>query len=94
MSRRSWGIGLVLVGLLVAAGSVAAVFEARQPWQRTQASCADSGDDWCGGARTYLAALGLALAPLATVAGMLAFAIGATMLAFPKRERSALTSVR
>lgn len=82
MRRRTWGLVFLLAGLLVAAGGVAGAFAARKAWSEARAECAGSADDWCGGGRTYLAALGLALAPLAIVAGMLGVAIGVTVLAF------------
>lgn len=82
MRRRTWALLMLLVGLLLATGGIAGAYAARDAWSDARAGCAGASDEWCGGARTYAAAVGLAFAPIVSVIGMLLVAMGVTVLAF------------
>lgn len=79
MRLRSWGILLLLAGILLVAAAAVGVQQARA-WQKEgKAACAAGDGASCGTGRTYVLALAIALFPFVTLPASLLLVLGAVL---------------
>jgi uncharacterized membrane protein YdjX (TVP38/TMEM64 family) len=79
MRLRSWGILLLLAGILLITGAAMGIQQARA-WQKEgEAACAAGAEGACGTGRTYVLALAIALLPFVTLPASLLIILGAVL---------------
>lgn len=78
MRLRSWGVLLILLGVLLLSAGSWGIWRARA-WQREgEAACVDDADA-CGTGRTYVLALAIAFLPFVTLPASLLVILGAVL---------------